>query len=232
MGRTNFFVYDGHARVLDCPVQDYVFTNMDAGQPDKVFAGINSDFSEVWWLYPSADGDGECDSYVVYDYQEQTWTVGTLDRTVWADAGILVLPLAVSSDGYIYTHESGTDDGSTSPATAIQAYIQSSQLEMDPGGNSFIFANRVVPDVTFRGSTGSPSVDFIFYPQDYPGAPLKDGSTSPVARSTTTTIQEFTEQAWVRLRGRAMVFRVESNDLGVAFRLGMPRLDMRPDGKR
>ena len=238
MGVDNFYVYDGHTQVLPSSLKDYVFSNLNQQQTDKIFAGVNSQFNEIWWLYPSATGDGENDSYVVFNYVDNTWYYGTMDRNVWADAGIEQYPIAVSDEGYVYNHELGTDDGSTSPASPIIAYIQSSQLEMDPDGNNFVFANRVIPDITFRpgvGSATTPEVDFYFYPQDYPGADTKTPSDSPVigaAGATSATIQQFTQQAWIRLRGRSMMFRVQSNNLGVAFRLGMTRLDVRPDGRR
>lgn len=239
MGKTSFYFYDGHVQALPCPIQDYVFSNMDPNQVYKVFAGINSNFSEIWWFYPSEQASpGECDSYVVFNYKENIWHYGTLTRSVWADAGIEQNPVAVGTDGYIYYQEIGTDDGSTNPPSAMFAYIQSSQLEIDNGGNHFVFANRVVPDVTFRGDNSSammPSVNFIFFPQDYPGADEIASSTSSVVSavpSSTVNIEQFTEQAWIRLRGRAMMFRVESPNTGVAFRLGTTRLDVRPDGRR
>lgn len=235
MGRNNFYAYDGQTRTIPCPIKDFVFSRLNIQQTDKVFAGINSAFNEAWWLYPSTDGSGENDSYVLLNYLEGTWSYGAIARTVWADAGIEYYPVSISPTGQMFSHELGTDDGSTDPASAMPAYIQSSPLELDPAGNNFAFANRVIPDVTFRpgdSSAVTPSVNFIFYPQDYPGANEKTGSSSTVSQVSTVTIEQFTQQAWIRLRGRAMMFRVESNNLGVAFRLGNTRIDVRPDGHR
>ncbi len=236
MGTDNFYMYNGNVQTLPCSLKDFVFSNLNTDQSYKVYCGINSQFNEVWWFYPSQTGSGENDSYVKFNYVENAWDYGTMERTVWADAGIENNPLSVDPDGQTFSHEIGVDDGSTQPASPIMAYIQTSQFEMDAGGNSFIFANRVIPDVTFRpGITTSvnPTVEFIFYPQDYPGASTKTPSNSPVIQGTvTTTIEEFTEQAWIRLRARSMMFRLECNNLGVSFRLGTPRLDIRPDGRR
>lgn len=236
MGVENFYQYDGHTEILPCSINDFVFSDLDKAQTDKVFCGVNSGFGEIWWFYPSVDGAGECDSYVIFDYEENVWSYGTMDRTVWADAGIETYPTAVSGEGYFYNQEFGTDDGSANPPAAIDAYIQSSQFELDPAGDNFIFANRVIPDITFRPhqtTATTPTVNLTFYPQDYPGAPEKTGSFSPVAgNGVTVPIEQFTQQAWIRLRGRAMMIRAECNQVGVAFRLGTTRLDVRPDGKR
>lgn len=236
MGNSNFFFYDGQTKTLPCAIQDYVFSSMDLTQTDKVFAGVCSSFGEIWWFYPSEDGNGECDSYVIFDYEDGVWSYGTMPRTVWADSGIETYPIGVGFDGYMYNQEYGENDGSTNPPSAIYSYIQSSPLELDPAGNAFAFANRIIPDVTFRPghtSTSTPMVTMIFYPQDYPGAAEKTGSDSEISgNGVTVPIEEFTEQAWFRLRGRSMMLRVECDMLDVAYRLGVQRIDARPDGFR
>jgi hypothetical protein len=236
IGLGKFYIYDGHARELPCSIKDYVFLNANFSQPEKVYAGANISFNEIWWVYQSVNGT-EVDSYIIYNYAENLWSYGTLTRTAWIDRGLFQYPIACGSDGYLYYHESGYDDGSTNPPSPITASITTSPFEIDQSGHHFIFANRLVPDVTFRSSPGhqgnQPSVNFTFTPQDYPGAAYSSTtSTSNIMRSTTVPVEEFTDQAWLRLRGRSLVMQVQSNTLGTAWRLGTPRLEIRPDGRR
>jgi len=236
IGLGKFYVYDGHARELPCSIKDYVFLNANFSQPEKVYGGANISFNEIWWVYQSVNGT-EVDSYIIYNYAENLWSYGTLTRTAWIDRGLFQYPIACGSDGYLYYHESGYDDGSTNPPSPITASITTSPFEIDQSGHHFIFANRLVPDVTFRSSPGhqgnQPSVNFTFTPQDYPGAAYSStASTSNIMRSTTVPVEEFTDQAWLRLRGRSLVMQVQSNTLGTAWRLGTPRLEIRPDGRR
>jgi len=144
MGREEFYVYNGQVQKLPCSVRSYVFNDFNSAQAEKVTAGINSSFSEIWWLYPSANSD-DIDRYVIYNYQEQVWYYGTLARSVWLDRGINQFPIAASQDGYLYLHEKGLDDGSTTPASAITSYIESSQMDIGDGEN-FIFMRRLIPD--------------------------------------------------------------------------------------
>jgi hypothetical protein len=231
MGREEFYVYGGQVQKLPCSVRSYVFNDFNAAQAEKVTAGVNSSFSEIWWLYPSANSDN-IDRYVVYNYQEQVWYYGTLARSVWLDRGINQFPIAASLDGYLYLHEKGLDDGSTTPATAISSYIESSQIDIGDGEN-FVFMRRLIPDLTFDSSTvASPQADFILQTRNYPGGPYLQTSTDPVTRTATVPVEQFTNQVNLRLRGRSFAMKIESSDMGVAWRLGSPRVDIRPDGRR
>ena len=230
MGREEFYVYGGQVQKLPCSVRSYVFNDFNAAQAEKVTAGVNSSFSEIWWLYPSANSDN-IDRYVVYNYQEQVWYYGTLARSVWLDRGINQFPIAASLDGYLYLHEKGLDDGSTTPATAISSYIESSQIDIGDGEN-FVFMRRLIPDLTFDSSTvASPQADFILQTRNYPGGPYLQTSTDPVTRTATVPVEQFTNQVNLRLRGRSFAMKIESSDMGVAWRLGSPRVDIRPDGR-
>jgi len=231
MGREEFYVYNGQVQKLPCSVRSYVFNDFNSSQAEKVTAGINSSFSEIWWLYPSANSDN-IDRYVIYNYQEQVWYYGTLARSVWLDRGINQFPIAASLDGYLYLHEKGLDDGSTTPATAISSYIESSQMDIGDGEN-FIFMRRLIPDLTFDASTAaSPQADFILQTRNYPGGPYLQTSTDAVTRTATVPVEQFTNQVNLRLRGRSFAMKIESSDMGVAWRLGSPRVDIRPDGRR
>ena len=231
MGREEFYVYGGQVQKLPCSVRSYVFNDFNAAQAEKVTAGVNSSFSEIWWLYPSANSDN-IDRYVVYNYQEQVWYYGTLARSVWLDRGINQFPIAASLDGYLYLHEKGLDDGSTTPASPITSYIESSQMDIGDGEN-FIFMRRLIPDLTFDSSTvASPQADFILQTRNYPGGPYLQTSTDAVTRTATVPVEQFTNQVNLRLRGRSFAMKISSSDMGVAWRLGSPRVDIRPDGRR
>jgi hypothetical protein len=233
MGREQFYFYDGRMQPLPCPVADYVFRRLNYFQRDKIYAFSNSQYDEVGWLYPSTTD--ECDSYVIYNYKEQAWYVGSLGRTAWLDRGPNYYPLASSSDRYLYDHEYGFDDGSTTPPSPIVAYIESSPVESPDGGvgQHFLFIDRMIPDITFRNSSAAePTVNMTVKMQNYPGAPISQTYPSAVVQSATVPVGEFTEQAYIRLRGRSAIFRCESNALGVTWRLGVPRLNTRMDGRR
>lgn len=231
MGREEFYVFNGQVQKLPCSVRSYVFNDFNETQAEKITAGVNSSFSEVWWLYPSAGSDN-VDRYVVYNYQEQVWYYGTLARSVWLDRGINQFPLAAGQDGYLYLHEKGLDDGSTTPAVAISAYIESSQMDIGDGEN-FVFMRRLIPDLTFDSSTAaSPQADFTLQTRNYPGGPYLQTSTDAVTRTATVPVEQFTNQVNLRLRGRSFALKIASSDMGVAWRLGSPRVDIRPDGRR
>ena len=181
MGDREFYVYTGKTDPLVCPLKDYVFTDFNFQQREKVYAGINSEFNEITWYYPSANSF-ENDRYVTFNYRDQVWTYGNLARTAWLDQGVRQYPQATSPDNYIYDHEFGTDDGSTNPPSAINAYIESSPLDI-ADGEQFSFIRRLVPDITFINSTNSPRVDFTLKTQNYPGSNYQDGSDSGVTRT-------------------------------------------------
>jgi len=231
MGDEDFYVYNGQVQKLPCPVRSYVFNDFNDTQAEKAFAALNSTDNEVWWFYPSTSSE-EVDRYVTYNYLENVWYFGTLNRTAWVDRGVRAYPLAASTDNYLYSQELGLNDGSTVPAQAISSYIESSQIDIGDG-DSFAFIRRLIPDVTFTGSSATnPSANFLIKTRNFPGANFNMTSTSDIVRSATVPVEQFTDQAHIRLRGRSMTLRVESDELDVQWRLGSPRLDIRPDGRR
>jgi len=230
MGLGKFYIFSGSTQELQCPLKNYIFTNLNIGESDKVYAAVNSEFNEVTWFYPTADSS-ECDVYVTFNYVERAWTYGSMARTVWLDRGTSAYPIAASPDGYLYNHEFGVDDGSTSPATPLNAYIESSPFDIGEGDN-FVFVRRIIPDVTFVNSTNTPTVDMTLKMQNFPGSNYNKTTDSPVTRSATVPVEQFTTQAYVRLRGRQATFKIESNTLGTRWSLGSPRLEIQPDGRR
>lgn len=235
MGREQFYLYDGRIQVMDCPITDHLTSRIDFTQLDKIFAFTNALFTEVGWFYQSIDSD-ECDSYIIYNYVEKAWYYGTLARTAWLDRGPYYYPLATSADSYLYNQEVGLDDGSTTPPSAITAFIESSPVEMDQDGQGahFVFISRLIPDVTFRESEAAmPSVDMTISMQDYPGGSFSQQDyASTISQSATVPVEQFTQQAYIRLRGRSAMFRIESDTVGVTWRLGVPRVELRLDGRR
>jgi hypothetical protein len=231
MGEEDFYMYTGQVQKLPCSVRSYVFNDFNVSQQEKVTAGVNSAYSEIWWFYPSANSEN-IDKYVVFNYQEQVWYYGALPRSVWLDRGINQYPIAASLDGYLYFHEFGFDDGSVNPPASIDSYIESSQMSIGAGDN-FVFLSRLIPDVTFNGSTAeSPSVDFTLQTRNWPGAAYSSTTDSSVTRSATVPVEQFTNVVNIRLRGRSFAFKIASDETGVGWRLGTPRVDMRQDGRR
>ena len=231
MGYREFYVYNGRTQKLVCPVQDFVFSDLNRDQDTKIVAGQNSAYSEVWWFYPSSDATAN-DKYVVYNYEQNIWYYGTLARTAWVDRGVLLYPVAASTDNYLYYQEFGLDDGSQSPASGITSFIESSQVTIGDG-DKFFFASRVIPDITFRESTNeTPQVNLTLKARRFPGTTYNQTDTSSVIQSASTPIELFTEKADIRLRGRSFALRLESTATGVSWRLGTTRVDLRQDGRR
>jgi len=230
MGQGKFYIYSGSTQELPCPLKNYVFTNLNIGESDKVYASLNSEFNEVTWFYPTADST-ENNAYVTFNYVDRAWTYGSMARTAWIDRGTSTYPIAAAPDGYLYNHEFGMDDGSTTPATPLNAYIESSPFDIGDGDN-FVFIRRIIPDVTFVNSTNTPTVDMTLKMQNFPGSNYNKTTDSPVTRSATVPVEQFTTQAYVRLRGRQATFKVESNTLGTRWSLGSPRIEVQPDGRR
>ena len=231
MGREEFYVYSGQVQKLPCSVRSYVFNNFNFEQTSKVTTGVNSSYSEIWWFYPSASSTS-IDRYVVYNYSEQAWYYGTLTRTAWLDRGIAQYPIAAGTDGFLYYHEFGQDDGSVTPAVSVDSYIESSQVTMGAGDN-FVSLRRLIPDVTFSGSdSANPSVNMTLETRNFPGTDYTTTSTNAVTRSATVPVEQFTSEVDIRLRGRSFAFKIASDATGVDWRLGTPRVDARSDGRR
>ena len=231
MGRDSFYIFDGNVKQMPCTLHDYVFTDFNDEQNEKIAAGHNSSFGEVWWFYPSKNST-TIDRYIIYNYQQQIWYYGNLTRTAWVDRGVHRNPIAAHTDGYLYYHEDGFDDGSTTPASAITANIESSQIDMGDG-EQFTLVRRLIPDITFRDSeNATPSANFTVKVRNFPGANFSESVSGSTAQSSTTPVEQYTNQTHLRLRGRSFALRVESTDKGVGWRLGATRLDIRPDGRR
>lgn len=230
MGKNEFYAYDGAVVQIPCDVKEYVFDGLNKSQGLKVYAGHMSSFSEVWWFYPSTDST-ENDSYVVYNYEQKIWYYGTMSRTSWIDRGVQGFPIAASPDGYLYYHENGLDDGSINPPAALAPYIESSVVDIGEG-DQFMFATRIIPDLTFRNSTNSPVATFTIKARNFPGGAYFASDSDPVTKTASHPVEQFTVQLFTRLRGRSMSLRVESNQTGTAWRLGDPRIDLRTDGRK
>ena len=232
MGTNNFYMYGGQTQTIPCPVLSYIFDDFNVTQRNKVYASTNAQFNEVMWFYCSADAT-EIDKYVVYNQLENAWYFGSLSRTAWMDRTTRSYPIAANdSDNLLYYHEKGADDGSTSPTSAITAYVESSDFELG-AGDRFQFVRKIIPDVSFSGSEVSePSVTMTLKPRNFPGQNYGTSGSGAVTASQIVDVEQFTEQAYVRLRGRAMAFRIESSGSGVHWRLGRPRIEVRPDGQR
>ena len=242
MGIDKFYVYSGKVDTLVCSLRRDIFENFNTDQAAQVFAGINEGFNEIWWFYPSASSNYP-DKYVIYNYVEQTWYNGNLSRTAWIGNHLRQYPMAtnyssVYTSGKLIYHENGTDDGSVSPPVAINSFIQSADFDIGDGDH-FGYVWRIVPDVTFDGSTGSaPVVNMTMLPRQNPGSNYgRTDNPSVVSGNNyvnqrTYEVQTFTQYAYVRIRGRQMSLKISSNTLGTQWQLGTPRLDVRPDGRR
>jgi hypothetical protein len=239
MGEEKFYVYDGRVQTLPCDLRQYVFSDFNLNQAEQVFCSTVERFNEVWWFYCSADNNTSSpDKYVVYNYLEKIWYYGTMDRTTWIDASIISdFPIAAYGNQLLY-QESGVDDNSTGIAAAIESYITSSEFDIDDGHN-FSFVWRVLPDITFRGSTtNSPTATLTLLPLQNSGsgynnpASLGGSDNGAITRSAVVPVEQFTGQVNIRVRGRQMAMKIESDGVGVMWQLGSPRIDLKPDGRK
>ena len=310
MGVDKFYVYNGRVDTLPSTLRQYVFGDFNYEQAYQVVAGSNEGYSEVWWMYPSANSPVN-DRYVIYNYLDQVWYYGTINRTAWLDSPLRQEPMGafsvknsylsaaitssqasislvdstsypssgtiqIGSEIITYTgnqgntltgctrgasgttaashsayaaapyyvpnqvmyHEVGVDDGSLPVALPIEAYIGSSDFDIGDGYN-FGFVWRIIPDLTFDGSTvNQPQVTMTVRPRQFSGSdygspdPNEVVSTQNYVNQRNYLVQKYTGQVYTRLRGRQMSFKVASNTLGVTWQLGAPRIDIRPDGRR
>lgn len=241
MGVDKFYVYDGRTQTLPCDLRQFVFTDSDTkvnfNQPQQVYCSTNEGFNEVWWFYPSQNSTVN-DTYVVYNYVEKIWYYGFLGRTAWLDSGLIPNPVAATYSKNLVNHEIGVNDATLAVSQPIEAYISSAEFDIEDGYKvGFIW--RVLPDITFRGSTSSnPSVVMTLKPMQNSGSGYNDPESlggvnnASIARSAILPIEQFTGQINTRVRGRQMVMEVRSTDLDVQWQLGSPRIDIRPDGRR
>lgn len=226
MGVDTFYLYAGGTQQLPCPVKDKVFLDFNFDERDKVHVGVNSEFSEIIWFYPKA-GSSTVNAYVVYNYEGKVWYYGTLTRDAWIDRGIRTYPIAAGSS-YLYNHELTNDDDG-SPMTS---FIESGPMDMGDG-DKFVSIKQMLPDVTFNGSDNpTPSVSFTLKAKNSAGGNFLQTESGDATRSTTTPVEQFTDKIDYRVRGRSFAIKLESTGSGVKYRLGTPRVDMRPDGRR
>jgi len=234
MGRDSFYVYAGGTQTLPCTVKDKVFLDFNNQQRDKVVAGVNSEFGEVIWFYPSETnslnngGTGDIDKYVVYNYNEKVWYFGNLVRTAWMDRGIRQFPIAASSS-YLYNHETGYDDD----GSAMSSFIESAPMDIGDG-DKFSLVQKVIPDLTFEGSVNqsTPVANFTLKARNEPGEDYGNTSAGSATRTATSPVELFTNQIDLRARGRSFALRVDSDATGMKWKLGSPRVSIRPDGRR
>ena len=239
MGRDRFYMYSGRVEVLPCALRQYIFDDINQSQAYQVFCGTNNAFNEIWWFYVSeSSGSTLVDKYIVYNYLDRVWYYGNMARTAWYQSGLQLYPIAADYNNRLLNHENGNDDVSGSSPLPITSYCQSSDFDIGDGHN-FGFVWRILPDVNFNGSNvNEPSVTMTVKPRQNSGTPY-GAADNPQVQSAQNyavlpqyTVQEFTGQVYTRLRGRQMSFRVQSDGLGVAWQLGSPRIDIRPDGRR
>jgi hypothetical protein len=241
MGVDKFYVYDGRVQTLNCDLRRHVFGDFNTSQAQQVYAGTNEGFNEVWWFYCSANST-QIDRYVVYNYLENVWYYGSMGRTAWLDSGLLPLPIAATYNRKIVQHEDGVDDAESGTPVPIAASISSSEFDIGDGHN-FGFVWRVLPDLTFAGSQPvgrnanvdypTPAVTMTLLPLQNSGSGTGNAASANIVRGSSYNItEEFTGQIYTRARGRQMIFKIASTQVGTTWQLGAPRLDIRPDGRR
>lgn len=238
MGVDKFYKYDGRVQTLNCDLRRHVFSDFNILQPQQVYAGTNEGFNEIWWFYCSANSL-EIDRYVIYNYIENIWYYGSMGRTAWLDSGLLPYPIATTYNGKIVQHEDGVNDAENPDVVApIAAYISSSEFDINDGHN-FGFVWRVLPDLTFENSTNdtvtgaAPKVDMTLYALQNSGSGAGTTASANVTRGSSYVItEEYTGQIYTRARGRQLIFKIASNQIGTTWQLGAPRIDIRPDGRR
>ena len=234
MGQDKFYAYSGRVETLPCTLRNHVFQNLNYNQAPQIVCGTNEGFHEVWWFYPSKDSNIN-DSYVIYNYLEQIWYYGTIERTAWNDSPLRTYPQAADYDSelgisYLYNHELGVDDG----VLGMEAYIQSNDIDIDDG-DKFMLTKRIIPDVSFTGSdrtaNPTPTAVLTILPRSFPGAPYTE-EASDAQQVISTAVDEYTNQVFIRARARQMALKISSTDIGVKWQIGSPRVDARPSGRR
>jgi hypothetical protein len=234
MSKDAFFVFDGTVKKIPCTVQDYVFEDLNIAQATSVSVGINTQFNEVTWFYPSLSSD-YVNRFVTYNYMENVWSVGTMARTAWTDIGTFEKPLASKYDpldveatltpiygltpgrSHLYSQEDGVD-GNGEP---IESYIYSGYFDLGDG-DQMLLMSKFIPD--FKRQVGEIIVRLLLRP--YPQAPAVSSSLDPYP------IAPGTQFVSTRARGRQVQLRIESDELGSFWRFGTMRVDIQPDGLR
>jgi len=242
MGIDKFYFYDGRVQTLKCDLLRYVYQDINLSQNQQCFASTNEGFNEVWFFYCSTSST-VIDRYVIYNYAERNatggigvWYYGTMGRTAWLDSGLRNYPIAATYTKNLVNHEYGTDDDETGTPVGITSYVSSSEFDIDDG-DKFGFMWRMLPDLTFSGSAASPTpqATFTFYPMQNSGSGTGTavaGTVSELTGAQYTITAGFTGQIDTRVRGRQLIFKVGSTNLGTTWQLGATRIDIRPDGRR
>lgn len=237
MANGRFQWYDGVVRDIPCDIRTYVFSILNTNQTEKIYAGVNRQFSEFIWLMP-VNGSNQNNFYVICNFENPSqplWYYGSFNgigRSTWLDAFYETNPLAGSMDGYIYTHEFGATDQSGMDPTMLDSWIKSSVFELGTGGD-FMYVSRLLPDVSFEGSTAvTPAANFTFDKRDYPGSPIVTGPDAPVASTVILPIEQYTPKVDKRFRARSVQIGIEATEVGTLWQLGVPRLYAAPDGQR
>ena len=234
MSKKGFYYYNGAVQKLPCSVQDYIFSDLDETQAYKCFAGLNEEFSEIWFFYPSlTDNETEISRYAIYNYEENSWSIGSLERYSWLAAGVLDRPLAAGEDSstkYIYEHEKGFNNDTSS---MDGVFIESADIDI-ADGDRFVFLKRILPDILFVNDVGTsqdPAINVVVKRRDFSNQTLSTDSTTQI-KSTSTF-------GSLRSRGRQFVLRFESDDdnseadrKNYKWRLGNTRVEIQPSGRR
>ena len=236
MGVDKFYKYDGRVQTLRCDLRQYIYSDISPSQFDQIVSGTNEGFNEVWWFYCS-ENSNTIDKYVIYNYAEDLWYYGSMARTAWLDSGLRNYPIAATYSNNIVNHEFGVDDNQTATTQPIVASITSSQYDIGDGHN-FAFVYRMLPDLTFRGSTAgtTPAVTMYLQGLNNSGSGVTQSGNAGVAYSgqapSVINVDQYTGQIYIRIRGRQMQMQLTSNTIGTQWQLGAPRIDIRPDGRR
>ena len=231
MGQDKFYAYTGRVETLPCTLRNHVFNNLNSNQTDQIICSTNEQWNEVWWFYPTADSDYN-NAYVIYNHLERIWYYGSMERTAWLDTPLRQYPQAANTvggttSGYLYNQENGLDDD----GLPMDSYIQSSDFDLDDGDNLMLI-RRILPDVEFNGSTANaPEVTITVRPRNFPGSAYSSDAAD-TQRVIESSVNVYTDQVFMRARARQMAFKIRSENLGVQWQLGAPRLDARPDGRR
>jgi len=235
MGRDKFYMYTGQVTTLPSDLRRFVFNNINQMQTQQVYASTSEAFNEVWWFYVSGTGT-QINAYVVFNYVDHTWYYGSLGRTAWLDSGIQPNPVAATYNGYLVNQESGVDDNETGTPAAMDAYITSSEFDIAQAqGERFAFVDKMLPDVTFTGSTSgtTPQATMTIYPLVAMGSGVGTPNSPQVNYIASVNLtEEFTDYVYVRIRGRQLIIKMESNKIGTTWQLGTPLMNIRSDGRR
>jgi hypothetical protein len=207
MGLGSFFVYSGGAvQEVPCEVVDYVFSDLNNGYRSQIWAVSNAQHSEIWWFYPSSSAT-ECDRYVSFNYLERHWSIGTLSRTAGVDRGVFATPIWIDATGQAYNQETGTAYAGAS------IFAESGPISIGVGDNVAV-CTMLIPDEKTQGQVTA-TFKTRFHPND------TERSYGPYTMANPTD---------VRFTGRQIRMRI--NGTAADWRVGVPRLDMRPGGLR